>query len=111
MLEAPLSCSKCDRLMTPEALADQAFIGMIGQADMSQAAWNTICRENGWPVVLNQGQAAQALNKGREIASALASKPSKPMCAYPGCGRWVSADTDHCTAHAPVRELEPAMPF
>jgi hypothetical protein len=84
---------------------------MITQADMSQAAWNEICRENGWPIVLNQGQAALALNRGREIASVLASKPSKPMCAYPGCGRWVSADTDHCTAHAPIQVLEPAMPF
>ena len=55
MLAAPLVCGKCDQPMTPESLADQAFIGMIGQADMSQAAWNAICRENDWPIVLNQG--------------------------------------------------------
>jgi hypothetical protein len=111
MLEAPLVCGKCDKQMTPESLADQAFIGMITQADMSQAAWNAICRENGWPVVLNQGQMTQALNKGRKISPVLAERPSKPMCAYPGCGRWVSADQEHCAEHAASEILEPAMPF
>jgi hypothetical protein len=110
MMQGLLACP-CGGKLRPESPADLAYIGLIGQEDMSQAAWNAICRELGWPIVLNQGQATQALNKGRTIAPTLSERASKPMCAYTGCGRWVAADTEHCAAHAPVRELEPSMPF
>lgn len=112
-MEQGLLTCPCGGQLEPTSAADQAFIGLITAADMSQRDWNAICRENGWPVVLNQGQMTQALNKGRKVASTLAERASKPQCAYPGCGQWVSAGHEHCSEHEHVAELAlaGAMPF
>lgn len=108
MSQGLLGCP-CGGTLTPTEPADLAFIGLLEPADVSQAAWNMICRENGWPIVLNQGQMTQALNKGRKVVSSLSESASKPMCAYPGCGRWVTVGADHCASHTHAEE--PVMPF
>ena len=96
--------------MQPTEPADLAYCGLIGPDDVSQAQWNMIARENGWPIVLNQGQQAQALYRGKQPEPILGAA-AKPQCAYAGCGRWVAAGAEHCSEHAPAVELEPAMPF
>lgn len=101
----------CGGTLRPEAPADLAYCGLIGPEDMPLREWNAIARENGWDVVLNHGQATRL--RGRR------SEPTRHAehaahCAYPGCGRWVAADAEHCTAGHAQREGAAqlaAMPF
>ena len=106
----PTCC--CGGAFEPVKDADRAFIGLVGADDMSQAAWNVICRELGWPIVLNQGQAKQRINRGQALEDVLIDV--KPQCAYPGCGRWIATGADRCAAgHAQSEDVAPveAMPF
>ena len=89
--------------MLPTAAADLAWIGEITSADMSQAAWNAICRENGWDLTRNQGQAA------RRLSESVIHAPSKPQCSYAGCGRWTKDGAEYCHEHTP--QLAEAIPF
>lgn len=101
----------CGGQILPTKPADLAWCGIIGPEDMGQADWNAICRENGWPIVRNQGQAARTFTE-----SVMSDRPHKTHCSYPGCGQWVANGAQFCHAghsqdSSDVVELEPAMPF
>jgi hypothetical protein len=102
-MERGLPTCGCGGQMLPTSPADLAFIGAVTSADMSQAAWNAICRENGWDLTRNQGQASRRLSEPAIHA------PTKPQCAYAGCGRWTAAGAEYCHEHTPP--LEAALPF
>lgn len=74
---------------------------------MSQAQWNAIARENGYPLVLNHGQAVQAAHRGEVPESLLRAAPVRVHCAYAGCGRWVKAGADRCSAGHPQSDDAP----
>jgi hypothetical protein len=94
--------------LRPTKPADLAFCGLVGPEDMSQAAWNKIARAEGWAIVRNQGQASRRLSE-----SVIGEAPIRAHCAFPGCGMWVKAGAEHCSAGHPQAddgELE-AAPF
>lgn len=97
-----LTCS-CGGTVLPTKPEDLAYCGIIGPDDMSQAAWNAICRAEGWAITRNQGQAARMLHES------VIGAPSKPQCSHPGCGKWTRAGATHCNDHQPA-ELA-AIPF
>lgn len=121
-LQRGLLTCPCGGELRPTKLADLAFIGLIGIEDvatpgrsisgraiLSQAEWNEICRENGWPIIRNQGQGARVLYE-----SPLGDAPVRVHCAFPGCGMWVKASADRCSAGHPQSDDAPeseAMPF
>jgi hypothetical protein len=102
MLRGLLTCP-CGGELRPTKPADLAFCGLVTSADMTQAAWNAICRENGWPLVLNQGQAS------RRLSEPVIHAAGKPQCSYAGCGRWTGAGAEYCHEHNPVQAT--ACPF
>ena len=95
----------CGGMMQPDSPADLAFLGMIGPDDMGLAAWNAICRENGWAITRNAGTAKQ---HGSGMALAERVAPCE-QCEYPGCGRWVKHGETHCKDHSET--LAEATPF
>jgi hypothetical protein len=108
-MQRGLPVCPCGTKMEPELAADRAFLGMIGPEDMTQAAWNAICRENGWDIMRNRGQAARVLS-----GSALSPRAGAAHCAFPGCWRWVAGGAERCAAghaqHADLPAVE-AVPF
>jgi hypothetical protein len=101
----------CGESMEPVEAADLAWLGIIGPDDMGLAQWNAICRANGWDVVRNAGQAAQAARRPQKAARRLAPAAH---CAYAGCGRWVADGAERCAAgHAQHEHVaaEAAMAF
>jgi hypothetical protein len=104
----PVQPCACGGQIQPCEPADLAFLGIIGPDDMSQATWNAICRQNGWEITRNQGQAARTLT-----APLIGRRRSADHCVYPGCGRWISDGADECTAgHAQHEHAETACtPF
>ena len=103
-----LGCS-CGGRLEPTDVADKVYIGLLGPEDMSQAQWNAIARELDLPIVLNQGQAAQAAKRGRQAESVF--RAVKPQCSYPGCGRWTADGAEYCREHDHSAVLEAATPF
>jgi hypothetical protein len=96
----------CGNPMQPESPADLAWCGLIGPDDMPLRDWNAICRENGWEIVLNHGQAARR----RELTSSpLEHQRGAVHCAYPGCGRWIAEGADRCTAGHSQSQDAPAL--
>ena len=104
----------CGGRLEPESPADRAYAGLLGPEDVSQAQWNAICRDNGWDIMRNHGQHARSRPTG---ASVLQPVRGAGHCVYAGCGRWVAAGADRCSAghaqHDGIGELEPvgAIPF
>jgi hypothetical protein len=99
--------------MRPESPADLAFAGLIGPDDMPGPAWTAICRENGWEdAIARKGAAAKAWSSRRWAEGN--RKLGAAHCAFAGCGRWIAAGADRCTAghaqHERAPELE-AIPF
>lgn len=89
----------CGTALEPVELADQAFAGMIGPDDVPGPEWTRICRENGWDGAINRKGAAQLAHIRRTGGHALyAERERAAHCAYAGCGRWVAAGADFCSA-------------
>ena len=110
--ERGLPSCPCGGQLVPTKPADLAFVGLIGQDDMPAREWTAICRENGWEdLIVRKGAAA----KSWTVRRAAIRTRRADHCAYPGCGRWVAADADHCSAghpqHEHVNELAAALPF
>ena len=101
----------CGGTMRPDSPADLAYCGLIGQDDVAARDWTAICRENGWEdAIVRKGAAAKSWTTRR---AAIRTAPAA-HCVYPGCGRWIAAGADCCTAgHAQHEHAEPvaAMPF
>jgi hypothetical protein len=97
--------------MRPEAPADLALVGLIGQDDMPAALWTAICRENGWEdAIERRGAAAKSWTERR---AKLRGGPAA-FCVHPGCGKWIADGADRCaTGHAQHEHAEPveATPF
>jgi hypothetical protein len=104
----------CGHAMRPEAPADLALCGLIGQDDVSAVLWTAICRENGWEdCIVRKGAAYQAWTRsGKDRLDP--RRVGAAHCAYPGCPRWIADGAERCAAghaqhtHLPVAE---AMPF
>jgi hypothetical protein len=102
--------------MRPSSPADLAFCGLVGQEDMSGPDWTIVCRENGWDdSIVRRGSAAKAFERKLDRSGGIMGRRAGAAhCVFAGCGRWVAADADRCTAghaqHAHAAELE-AMPF
>jgi hypothetical protein len=98
----------CGQAMRPTDAGDLAYCGLIGPGDMSQAAWNAICRAEGWDIIRNQGQAARRLT-----ANAI-GRAGAAHCAHPGCNLWVAKDAAHCAsghAQGDDGDAAAAIPF
>jgi hypothetical protein len=96
----------CGQSMRPSEAADLAFCGLIGPDDMPAALWTQICRENGWEdMIMRKGAAAKSWS-GRRAKIRMAPAGH---CVYPGCGRWVAAGAERCTAGHAQHEDVPAV--
>jgi hypothetical protein len=105
----------CGSSMRPSEPADLAFCGLIGQDDVAQRDWTIICRENGWEdSIIRKGNAAKAFERKMMASGGIAGRRAGAAhCEFAGCGRWVTADADVCTAGHAQHEhavLE-TMPF
>jgi hypothetical protein len=105
----------CGAGMRPESPADLAFCGLIGMDDMSAKDWTVVCRENGWEdSTIRRGAAAKAHDRRElEVGGFAARRVGAAHCVFAGCGRWIAADADRCTAGHAQHEhaLEAALPF
>jgi hypothetical protein len=97
--------------MRPDAPADLALCGLIGQEDCPGPLWTQVCRENGWEdMIVRRGAAAKSWTRRR----ALIRVAPAGYCVYPGCGKWIADGAERCAAghaqdeNAPVVE---ACPF
>jgi hypothetical protein len=104
MARGLLQCP-CGGELRPTKPEDLAFIGLVGPEDMSQADWNAIARAEGWPIVRNRGQASRVLSE-----SVIGDAPIRAHCVFPGCGRWVKAHADVCSAgHSQAGDSSPEL--
>lgn len=102
----------CGAQMTACEASDLAFLGIIGADDMPAAAWTQVCRENGWDdAIIRKGRAVIAHELTYEPVNR--RRVNAAHCAYAGCGRWVAAGAEQCSAgHAQHEHAElEAMPF
>ena len=109
----PCGCS-----LSPEAPADLAYLGLIGPDDMPSPMWTAICRENGWEdAIQRRGAAAKAFAAKQLASGGMMGRRVAPAdhCVYAGCGRWIAAGADVCSAghaqHELVAAAGEACPF
>ena len=106
----------CGAGMLPDSPADQAHCGLITEESVPASVWTAICRENGWTdAIIRRGAAAKAHDRRELEAGGLGGRRrGAAHCAFPGCGRWIADDAEHCTAghaqHAHAAQVA-AMPF
>lgn len=100
-----------DRLWPTDA-ADLAFIGELTAGDMPVREWNAICRVNGWDIIRNKGQAAQAARRASLAGERVAARSPRAHCSNPGCGAFAVTGTESCNRHA-AGAVDPgdALPF
>lgn len=114
-MEVGLPTCPCGSAMVPEAPADRAFCGLIDHESVSAKDWTLICRENGWDdSIIRRGAAAKAHDRHELEAGGFAGRRvGAAHCVFAGCGRWIAADADRCTAgHAQHEDtVEAALPF
>jgi hypothetical protein len=105
-MDRGLPVCPCGSGMRPDAPADLAYCGLIGQDDMPAVQWTSICRENGWEdSIMRRGAAAKSWTARREQ---LRGDPAE-HCVYPGCGRWIAEGAERCGAGHAQHEDAPAL--
>jgi hypothetical protein len=90
----------CGEQLRPDSPADLAFVGLIDQGDVAGPVWTAICKENRWDdAIVRRGAAAKAYARHLRAAGGVLGRPrGAKHCVFAGCGRWVAAGADRCTA-------------
>lgn len=102
--------------LEPEDAADRAFCGLLGQDDVTAAAWTAICRANGWEDSIVRKGAAYKAWQAKDASHVGSRRAGAAHCVYAGCGRWVADGADVCSAgHSQTGDVfadtAAAMPF
>jgi hypothetical protein len=115
-LQVGLPGCPCGGTLEPDSAADRAYCGLITQDDVPAPLWTAICRENGWEdAIVRQGNAYKQWQRNPD-SSLSNRRAGAAHCAHPGCGLWVAAGAEFCSAGHPQSDDAgatdaAAMPF